>query len=97
MPVDEAPVARVYTRDSFGNTTYSTGSFANPFQYTAREFDSETGLYYYRARYHDPTTARSSARGCRPVSLKAKADAERRHVTKLPKISCVPIHFVFVS
>jgi RHS repeat-associated protein len=38
--------------------TASTGSLVNPFQYTARESDSETGLYYYRARYYDPTTGR---------------------------------------
>jgi RHS repeat-associated protein len=25
---------------------------------TAREFDSETSLYYYRARYYDPGTGR---------------------------------------
>ncbi|HXJ17152.1 MAG TPA: RHS repeat-associated core domain-containing protein, partial [Candidatus Polarisedimenticolia bacterium] len=29
-----------------------------PFQYTARESDSETGLYYYRARYYEPTSGR---------------------------------------
>lgn len=49
-------VAQTYTYDSFGNTTHSTGSVVNPFQYTARGFDSETGLYYYRARYYDPST-----------------------------------------
>jgi RHS repeat-associated protein len=30
----------------------------NPFQYTARESDTETGLYYYRARYYDPSVGR---------------------------------------
>ena len=30
----------------------------NPFRYTARESDTETGLYYYRARYYDPATGR---------------------------------------
>jgi RHS repeat-associated protein len=30
----------------------------NPFQYTARESDTETGLYYYRARYYDPSAGR---------------------------------------
>jgi len=51
-------LANTYTYDSFGNTTNSTGSITNPFRYTGREFDSETGLYYYRARYYDPTSGR---------------------------------------
>jgi hypothetical protein len=41
-------IANTYTYDSFGNLTNSTGSLVNPFRYTARESDSETGLYYYR-------------------------------------------------
>jgi len=28
------------------------------FTFTGREFDSETGLYFYRARYYDPATGR---------------------------------------
>ncbi len=38
--------------------TASTGTLTNPFQYTGRELDSETGSYYYRARYYDQTTGR---------------------------------------
>ena len=48
-------VAASYVYDSFGKLTASTGTITNPFQYTAREFDSESGLYNYRARYYDPT------------------------------------------
>jgi RHS repeat-associated protein len=44
--------------DSFGKLTASTGSLVNPFRYTARESDTETGFYYYRARYYDPGTSR---------------------------------------
>jgi RHS repeat-associated protein len=51
-------IANTYTYDSFGKLTASTGSTTNRFQYTAREFDSESGLYYYRARYYDPTAGR---------------------------------------
>ncbi|MGV1099323.1 RHS repeat-associated core domain-containing protein [Thiovibrio sp. JS02] len=29
-----------------------------PYAYTAREWDQETGLYFYRARYYDPQVGR---------------------------------------
>ena len=51
-------LAQTYTFDSFGNQTASSGSLTNPFQYTGRESDPETGLYYYRARYYDPKIGR---------------------------------------
>jgi RHS repeat-associated protein len=51
-------IANTYTYDSFGKLTASTGSLVNSFQYTARESDTETGLYYYRARYYDQTSGR---------------------------------------
>jgi RHS repeat-associated protein len=51
-------VAQTYTFDSFGNTTNSSGSLTNFFRFTGREFDTETGLYFDRARYFDPTTGR---------------------------------------
>ena len=50
--------AEIYTYDSFGNLTASSGSITNPFQFTGRESDPETGLYYYRARYNDPKIGR---------------------------------------
>jgi RHS repeat-associated protein len=51
-------LANTYTYDSFGNVTSSTGTLSNPFRYTGREFDSETGLYFNRARYYDSTAGR---------------------------------------
>jgi RHS repeat-associated protein len=50
--------AETYTYNSLVNLTNSSGSLVSPFQYTGREFDSETGLYYYRARYYDPAAGR---------------------------------------
>ena len=50
--------SQTYAYDSFGNTTNSSGSLKNYFQYTAREFDTETNLYFYRARYYDPSSGR---------------------------------------
>jgi RHS repeat-associated protein len=51
-------IANSYTYDSFGKLTASTGTLTNPFQFTGRESDSETGLYYYRARYYDLSAGR---------------------------------------
>jgi RHS repeat-associated protein len=51
-------LASTYVYDAFGNLTASTGTLKNPFQYTGREYDSETGLTYYRARYYDPFIGR---------------------------------------
>jgi RHS repeat-associated protein len=43
--------------DPFGGTTSSGGSTTNVFQYTGRENDGN-GLYFYRARYYNPTFGR---------------------------------------
>jgi RHS repeat-associated protein len=51
-------LAQTYTFDSFGKQTASSGSLTNPFQYAGRELDSETALYYMRARYFDPGSGR---------------------------------------
>ncbi|MDH5557842.1 MAG: hypothetical protein OEZ03_10855, partial [Alphaproteobacteria bacterium] len=52
-------VANRYDYDAFGNweaTSYET--VANPFGFTARERDAESGLMFYRARYYDPEIGR---------------------------------------
>jgi RHS repeat-associated protein len=51
-------LAQTYTFDSFGNKTASSGSLTNSLQYTGRELDSETMLYFIRARYFDPVSGR---------------------------------------
>ena len=51
-------LANTYTYDSFGNLTVFTGTVTNPLQYTGREFDAETGRYFYRARYFDQSIGR---------------------------------------
>lgn len=55
-----------YTYDVFGRpairdangTEIAEGAFANPYLFTGRAYDAETGLYYYRARYYDYATGR---------------------------------------
>lgn len=51
-------VVQRYDYDSFGNLEQQGEGIEQPFTYTAREFDQETGLYYYRARYYDPQVGR---------------------------------------
>ena len=51
-------VVQSYTYDSFGMVKPVNDSFANGYTFTAREWDKETGLYYYRARYYDPMEGR---------------------------------------
>ncbi|MDB9440212.1 hypothetical protein PN497_02285 [Sphaerospermopsis kisseleviana CS-549] len=47
------------TYDSFGKITSQTNPvFTTIFAYTGREFDGETGQYYYRARYYDQNVGR---------------------------------------
>jgi len=40
------------------DTTGTTSSIGNPFMFTGREYDNETGNYYYRNRYYNPTIGR---------------------------------------
>ena len=51
-------VAKAYAYDAYGNILESPGTVEQPYTYTGREFDSESGLYYYRARYYDALTGR---------------------------------------
>jgi RHS repeat-associated protein len=51
-------VVQAYVYDSYGQIVQQVGTLANPFTYTAREFDAESGLYFYRARYYDPEIGR---------------------------------------
>jgi RHS repeat-associated protein len=51
-------LAQTYTYDSFGNIIATSGSLVNSLRYTGREFDTETGLFYYRTRYYDPLAGR---------------------------------------
>ena len=51
-------VARSLVYDSYGQIAQDTGGVAQPFAFTGRELDSESGLYFYRARYYDAATGR---------------------------------------
>jgi RHS repeat-associated protein len=54
----QGAVVNTYSYDSFGKLTASAGSITNPFEYTGREYDPETNLRFYRARYYDNGSGR---------------------------------------
>ncbi len=47
----------VIIRDGLGNVISQT-AYENPYLFTGRRFDDQTGLYYYRARMYSPTLGR---------------------------------------
>lgn len=52
-------VAQAYTYSSFGKIESQLDpTFVQPYTFTSREFDPETGLYFYRNRTLDPFTGR---------------------------------------
>ncbi|PKN88619.1 MAG: hypothetical protein CVU51_03790 [Deltaproteobacteria bacterium HGW-Deltaproteobacteria-1] len=57
---------QLYRYDPFGRFSQS-GSVTQPYLYTAREYDTETALYYYRARYYDQRAGRFITRD--PISF----------------------------
>jgi RHS repeat-associated protein len=58
MTDDRAKVVQSYEYDSYGNLHDLKNSIKQPYTYTGREYDRETGLYYYRARYYDSDVGR---------------------------------------
>ncbi|HKS29787.1 MAG TPA: RHS repeat-associated core domain-containing protein [Pyrinomonadaceae bacterium] len=51
-------VSSSLTYDSFGRITSQAGSPVAPYAFQGREFDAESGLYYFRERYYDPQAGR---------------------------------------
>jgi len=60
---------------SFGNIITTSASIVNNFRYTGREWDAETSLYYYRARYYDPLAGRFASED--PVNFRADVNFYR--------------------
>lgn len=50
-------VTGAYAYDAYGNQTGHTGTATCALQYAGQYLDTETNLYYLRARYYDPNTA----------------------------------------
>jgi RHS repeat-associated protein len=53
---DNSETTQFFLNLPFGETMLEqqTGVYDNPYKFNAKELDSETGLYYYGARYYNP-------------------------------------------
>jgi len=58
---DQSVVA-TYRYDSYGALRTASGNIDNPYQFTGREHDAESELYYHRARMYDPLTGRFNSK-----------------------------------
>jgi RHS repeat-associated protein len=70
-----------FVYDSFGNRTATTAADFR-FGYTGRELDGESGLYYYRARYYDPSLGRFISED--PIGFSAGDTNLYRYVSNSP-------------
>jgi RHS repeat-associated protein len=55
MRTGSGTVTETFVYSPYGESSTTTG---NPYRYTGRRYDPETGLYYYRARYYSPDLGR---------------------------------------
>jgi RHS repeat-associated protein len=75
--------------DAFGNIVAQLNPlFDNPILFTSREFDAETGLYFNRARYLDPTTGRWTTQD--PLGFAAGDTNLYRYVGNTPTLLVDP-------
>jgi RHS repeat-associated protein len=57
---DDGTLAEMYEYDPYGNLLASAGGYveSNPFRFSTKFFDNETGFYYYGYRYYVPEVGR---------------------------------------
>ena len=54
----QGQVLNSYGYEAFGETVSQSGMATNAYQYAGEQFDGETGDYYLRQRFYDPSTGR---------------------------------------
>jgi RHS repeat-associated protein len=63
LTASNGSVAQSNFYNAFGEIVNQTGTSTNLFRYTSRDFDADTSLYCYRARYYDPALRRFLSEG----------------------------------
>ncbi len=81
-------VANSYVYGSYGRRLSVVEGVIQPYSYTGREYDDESGLYFYRARYYDQSTGRFLSED--PIGLEARDQNLYRYVFNNPVNSVDP-------
>lgn len=55
---EEGEVEQEYTYDAYGNLLSVNGSVSNPYQFSTKEYNPDSGLIYFGVRYYDPRLGR---------------------------------------
>jgi RHS repeat-associated protein len=80
--------------DAFGNIVAQLNPLlVNPILFASRDFDAETGLYYNRARYLDPTTGRWTTQD--PLGFAAGDANLYRYVGNTPTMLVDPSGYIW--
>jgi len=65
--------------DAFGEVRTKSGTLSTSMLFTGEQRDSESGLYYLRARYYDPSIGRFITRDPRP-GMTTDPQSQNRYV-----------------
>ena len=87
-------VVQQYGYSSFGATT-AAGALEQPFGFTGREFDPETGLYFYRARYYDPMEGRFISKD--PIAIGGNIYTQGADISFLQYVSAVAAPYLYTE
>ena len=89
-------ISNRYTYDSFGKLIgFPNSTVDTRYRYTGREWDSETGLYYYRSRYYNADTGKFIGKD--PLSFEAKDPNLYRYTHNSPVMSVDPSGMVKIE
>ena len=88
-------IVQSYTYDAYGNIQSQTGLIVQPFTFTGREYDTETGLYFYRARMYDAEMGRFIQTD--PLSFAGRDVNLMRYVQNNPVNWIDPLGLVLIS
>ena len=88
-------IVQKYSYETFGLPTPSDPSFRQPYAFTAREWDRETGLYFYRTRYYDPMEGRFISKD--PIAIEGNIYTHRMNIPLLQYVSSISNPYLYTE